>query len=301
GRPVPAVGLSAGLRTHYFQHGGFFRLSPRLRVRFLPDGRLSFGVGYSRNHQFIHRLYLEQSTHADIWVLSTEAQPPGRVDHLSGGASLRASSTTFVQVETYAKHFTNLREHEASAARRSLRPVSPLLDPWIHDNRGRARGVEAMVRQRIASATWTNSYTWSTMELRNDRVSDGSWYPADWDRRHQFTSHVEVSIVDALRLGVIWVSGSGTPNTLAVDDPREPERLSPYHRMDASLRWHRDVGRGRLELKANMFNVLDRDNTWYRSPIAVARRTADGNRVGFMNVDVYDLGRRPSLEIRYAF
>ncbi|NNF04721.1 MAG: hypothetical protein HKN17_09655, partial [Rhodothermales bacterium] len=68
GRPVPAVGLSAGLRTHYFQHGGFFRFSPRLRVRFIPDGRLSFGGGYSRNHQCIHRLYLEQSTHADIWV-----------------------------------------------------------------------------------------------------------------------------------------------------------------------------------------------------------------------------------------
>ncbi|MEX0599942.1 MAG: carboxypeptidase-like regulatory domain-containing protein [Rhodothermales bacterium] len=301
GRFASEIALAAGLRTHYFQRGRFFRLSPRLRVRLFPDRRLSFAAGFSRNHQFVHRLYVEQSTHADIWVMSTAEQPPGSVDHVSAGTYLQASPRLHFQVEAYRKHFTNLREHEASAARRRLRPISPLLDPWLHDNEGRARGIEMMARLDFGTVTWTNSYTLSAMELRNRRVSDGSWYPADWDRRHQLTSHMQLSIGETLQLHLIWASGSGTPNALAHAVPREPSRLPAYHRMDAGLRWHQAVGSGTFEVKASVFNVLDRANTWYRRPVPVATRSPAGRRVGLMNVDVYDLGRRPSLEISYSF
>ncbi|MEX0746467.1 MAG: TonB-dependent receptor [Rhodothermales bacterium] len=296
---IDPIAVLAGLRTHYFSLGEFFRLSPRLRLRLFPDSPLSLGAGFSRNHQFIHRLYVEQSTHADIWMMSLTGQPPGSVDQITAGIYVTASPTTYLQAEVYRKRFDNLREHEASAARRRL--SSPLLDPWLHDNQGLARGLEIMVRKEMGALLWTNSYTLSSMEIWNERVNDGQRYPADWDRRHQFTSHLRIAPIPGLEMHLAWVYGSGAPNSLASVDPREPDRLRAYQRLDASVKWQRKIGRSILEIGAGIFNLYDRSNTWYRSPVGVVGRTPDGHRVGLINADVYDLGLQPSFEVGWRF
>jgi len=295
------LSLLAGIRSHLFTLGRFFRLSPRLRVRLLPNRRISIGAGFSRNYQFIHRLYVEQSTHADIWVMSTRNQPPGSVDHVTAGLYFKPGRAFYFQIEAYGKRFENLREHEASAARRRLQATSPLLDPWLHDNEGLARGVEMMGRMKLGPILWTNSYTLSRMDIRNDRLNGGEPYPADWDRRHQFTTHLHIAPAAGWQAHVVWTYAGGAPNTLIHSDPREPDRLSIYHRLDVGMQFRHDVGPGVLEVEASVYNLYDRSNTWYRAPIAVVGRAPEGQRVGLMNVDVFDLGLQPSLGLAYRF
>ncbi len=295
------IDLEAGLRSHYFSLGRFLRLSPRLHVRLWPRRAASLSLGYSRNHQFLHRLYLEHANSTDVWIMSTAEEPPGSVDNVTAGLYLRALPGVFFQAEAYYKRYRNLRQHETSAVRRSVRQGSLVLEPWLHDNTARARGLELMLRHGLGRLLWTHTYTLSKMDVRNDALNDGVAFPADWDRRHQFATHLQGVLFGPLSWHLTWRFASGAPNTLAYTDPAEPARLPAYHRMDLSLQYRRAFRGFSMEATAAVFNLYDRDNTWYRSPVAVVDEAPPGRRLGFVNVDVYDLGFQPSFGVSVSF
>ena len=295
------LAMEAGIRSHYFSLGRFLRLSPRLHLHGPIFGPVSASAAYGRAYQFLHRLYLEQSTTADIWIMSTPTQPPGSVDHWTAGLVARPSPDLLLQAEGYLKNYRNLREHETRAVRRRIRDHSPLLDPWLHDNEGKARGLEFMVQAHAGPVIWTNGYTLSTMEIQNDLLNEGEPFDADWDRRHQFVTSCQAVVVPGVLVHVTWVLASGTPNALAGHDPSEPERLRRYHRLDAGMMVRREIGGMSVEVTAAAFNLYDRRNTWYRSPISVVTSSPRGRRVEFLNADVYDLGFQPSFELSIAF
>ncbi len=295
------IDLEAGLRSQYFSLGRFLRLSPRLRARLWPQRAASLSLGYSRNHQFLHRLYFEHANSTDVWIMSTAEEPPGSVDNVTAGLYLKAGTSVFFQAEAYYKFYRNMRQHETSAVRRSVRPGSLVLEPWLHDNTARARGLELMLRHRLGSLLWTHSYALSKVDLRNDALNGGAYFPADWDRRHQFTTHLQGTLLPGLTGRLTWLVASGAPNTLAYTDPAEPSRLPVYHRMDLSFEYQYAFRGFALEATASVFNVYDRDNTWYRSALPFVEETPPGRRLDFVNVDVYDLGFQPSFGVAVRF
>ena len=300
-RPLRALELNVGLRGHYFSNGRFVRLSPRLWGRLFPEGRVSFGLGYSRNHQFLHRLFLEQAEGSDVWIMSTAAEPPGSVDHVTAGVYVKASEALFFQAEVYRKDFENLRQHENGLLPPRTPGESVLLKPWLPDNTARAQGLELMLRYRLGPARWTSSFTWSKTEIRNDALLDGAPFFAPWDRRHQFSTRLEWTMRPGLTGSLAWHYASGTPNALAFSDPDEPPFLGDYHRMDVSLEYRRRFGGRVMEARVGVFNLYDRNNPWYRAPVAVVGQTQHRQRLSFVNVDVYDLGFQPSFSLSFTF
>ena len=293
--------LQAGVRSHYFSEGAFTRLSPRLYLRLWPQRPVSMSVGYSRNYQFLHRLYLEHENSSDVWVMSTEDQAPGSVDNLTAGLYLKAAPDLFFQAEAYVKSYENLRQHESIAAWRRDEPESVLLTPWLHDNTGRARGFELMLRHRLGALLWTHSYTLSKMEIRNDRINNGQAFPADWDRRHQFTTHLQGHLRPRLTWHLSWLIASGTPNNLAYAGFDEPARLPVYHRMDTGFTYHRRFQGVTLEATASIYNLYDQNNTWYRSPVPFLTPEQSSRPVNYLPVDIYDLGFQPSFSLSFTF
>ncbi len=298
--PVVGLEVQAGLRSHYFSSGSFVRLSPRLRMHLGRQRPLSVSLGYSRNHQFLHRLYLEHAISSDVWIMSTADEPPGSVDHFTVGLYLKVHPDLFVQAEAYDKRYRNLRLHETTALRQPLRDEAVLLAPWLHNNTARARGLELLLRHRLGPLLWTHSYTLSNVEIRNPRLNDGAYFPAEWDRRHQLRTHVQGTLSASLSWHLTWLLASGAPNSLAATEPDEPERLGTYHRMDASLTYRRAFGGVTLGATASIFNLYDRDNTWYRTPLPVIT-DGTGPRTDFVNVDVYDLAFQPSFGLTVTF
>ena len=296
------VDLQAGVRSHYFSQGAFTRLSPRFYLRLWPQRPVSVSMGYSRNYQFLHRLYLEHENSSDVWVMSTEDQAPGSVDNLTAGLYLKAAPDLFFQAEAYVKSYENLRQHESIAAWRRDEPESVLLTPWLHDNTGRARGLELMLRHRFGALLWTHSYTLSKMEIRNDRINNGEAFPADWDRRHQFTTHLQGNLRPRLTWHLTWLIASGTPNSLTyIPDFDEEERLPVYHRMDTGFTYHQHFQGVTLEATASIYNLYDQNNTWYRSPVPFLNANQSARPVNYLPVDVYDLGFQPSFSLSFTF
>ena len=294
------LNMQAGLRTHYATQGSFWRFSPRIQTRLFPEQALSIGLGYSKNHQFLHRLSLERNATGNIWVMSDESQPPTRVHNATAGAYLKISSNTLLQVEAYAKSYDNVRQHEA------LLPTSQFLDsvllsPWRYSNTASARGLEFMKRQQFGPVNWTSSYALARVDLQNDDVNGGEPFAASWDRRHEFTTHLKTSISDGLTAHLTWMWASGAPNTLALTHDGEPERLSPYHRMDASLHYRERVFGALLEARLGLFNLYNRNNPWYRTRSPHFERDGSTPLVGFDTIEVSDLGFQPSVEFTISF
>jgi hypothetical protein len=295
------VRLHLGVRSHYFGNGRFLRLSPRFQAQLFPVAIVTFGAGYSRNHQFLHRLTFERPQSADVWVMSGPGQEPGSVDHYTASLQATFGRVGVFRAEAYHKVFTNLRQHETAIAPRGVRDGSLLLTPWLHDTNGRARGLELMTLHRLGPLRWTNSYTLSRMEIQHDDVNGGQPFPAEWDRRHQFTANLEAPLSDHWSTSLTWFFATGAPNTLAYAYPGEPERLPSYHRLDANLRYRRPVGEMMLDLTAALFNAYGRNNTWYRSPVPVVTNLNGDRQIGFVNADVYDLGFQPSFSLSLSF
>lgn len=295
------LNAQVGLRSHYATGGNFWRLSPRLHARLFPKRRLSLSAGYSTNHQFLHRLSLERNATGNIWVMSSPEQPPTRVHHTTAGVHFKASPRTLLQVEGYLKSYDNLRQHE-SLTPASTMQTSVLLSPWRFTNTADARGIEVMGRQRLGPVDWTTSYTLARVELRSEDVNGGQPFAASWDRRHELTTHLKAAPTDAWTVHLNWMWASGAPNTLAFTDASQPDRLGPYHRLDASLQYRQPLFGALLDARLGLFNLYDRNNPWYRTPLPQVAMDSSGRpEVAFETIEVFDLGFHPSLEFTVSF
>ncbi len=288
----------AGLRAHAFSSGPFLRLSPRVRVQFTPQQPLSLALSYSRNHQFLHSLYLENLPSARVWVLSTADEKPSQADGGSATLAWRPGSTISLQVDAYTRRIRHLRQHETNSAVRPAAREATLTHPWLTNLTARARGVEVLALATAGRMQWTNAYTLSRTRLQHPDLNAGQPFRADWDRLHQYRSHVSLQLARGVSADALWLYGTGTPNRLAYEDAAEPEALAAYHRLDLALRWAVPIrGRARVEAAFALYNAYNRANPWYRETVSVVETRAQRRRFGYYNVDVYDLGRTPSFEV----
>ncbi|MFP8488720.1 TonB-dependent receptor [Gracilimonas sp. Q87] len=294
------LNLHIGSRLHYYTDISKVYFSPRIKLKILDDHPLSFGLGYSKNYQFTHRLSFYNVSSPDIWVVSTDQQPPTASDYYTAGMYIRMGSWGLLQVEGYYKSLDNARLFEINS--QTLTNSFNAL-PWLYKNKGTSKGVEFMFRNQFGPITLTNSYTLSEATFNNPEILNGEEFYAQWDQTHSLTSSAEINITSNLTSFLSFNYASGTPNRLYFLRIESEERLSDYQRLDAGLEYSGSVGPTDIELKASVFNVLDRNNTWYRELNLVIDTSVPQNqrRLTSQPVDVYDLGFQPSFSAQVWF
>ena len=305
---TPWLRTRAGLRTHVFSRGPFTRLSPRLHVTSTPHPALSFGLGYSRTHQFVHRLSREGESTIDVWVMSSERQPPHTADHVTARGTARLSEAVTLRVEGYWKEQRDVRLHRSEVLGIAGVP-SRTQDgrPFLNQNTLRARGLETMVRVDAGGIQWTGSHTLSSVRLRRT-TSNGAAIDvyAPWDRRHQAALRMTAPITDHVTAVATGLYASGEPDMLDVFASNGADtgvRLRPYHRLDAGVQVQGDWGGSRWTLRVMVQNLYDRDNPWYRDAVPVVVPTDNQVRPQFSTAvrSVYDLGVQPSFSLEASW
>ncbi len=297
--PIPFLELNAGIRGHYYSSGDHFLFAPSVQARITPVESVSLFGGYSVNHQFLHRVSLQNATTADVWILSSENQPPASSEQFTAGIEFVPSQAFFLRVEAYQKTYDNLRLHELYT--QTLENTFSGI-PWFFRNSGEAKGVEMLLRNRFGRFSITQSYTLSRMVFRNPELQDGIEFFADWDRTHSYNAVFESRIGSSLRLYLSWIMMSGSPNSLALTGKDDRERLDAYYRLDSTIEYDIRFQNGsRLDLTFSVFNLLNRDNVWYRNYAFSFDETRSIPRLRPVPVDVLDLGFQPSFSLKYSF
>lgn len=294
------VHVFSGLRLHYYTLGNYWRLSPRILMRLLPEQRVQIGFGYSKNHQFLHSVSLKNISSAQIWVSSLSSQRPSESDNFTAGIYATPWRGAYFQVEGYYKKQRYVRIHEVNNTLISS-TAGFIESPWFATSELLSRGIETQLLQQFLFFTWSGSYTYSISEMKNPFLNNGDVFYVDWDRRHQFFTGLTTSPIRGFSLHLSAVYASGVPHYALQDAIIREERLSDYHRIDGGISYQFARGNNVLSASVNVFNLTNRKNVWYRGPVMVADQSVRPVRLDFVDLDVYDLGFLPSFDVSVRF
>jgi len=251
----------------------YFNLEPRLSAAYQLNPFSSLKASYSRNTQSLHQLYSSSiNTPTDKWVATNNIIKPEISDQASLGYVRNLSSNTYeFSTEAYYKRMENQVDYRDGANVRS----NDAIEPQLLFGKGRAYGIEFLLRKRAGRLTGWLGYTLSRTQKQIEGINNGAWYNARQDRTH------DVSMVGIYDLSKKWVFSATfvyyTGNAVSfpsgkyiIDNQviflyakRNAYRMPAYHRLDLSATYrlvkHKNFS---SELALGLYNAYGRENPY---------------------------------------
>lgn len=244
---------------------------PRLSASYSLSEHSSFKFGYNRNHQFVHLVSLSSnSLPFDIWVPSSVLVQPQRGDSWSMAYVQLFSKNRF---EFTVEPFYRTMKQQVEYREDYVPQINGELEREFVFGKGRAYGLELLIRKRQGKFQGWVGYTLSRTERQFDLVNKGQWFLSRFDRLHDLSIVANYSPGKRWDIGLVFVFGSGQPITVperryfiegqVVNQygPRNNFRMESYHRMDLSATYHfKPRKRLRSSLTMSVYNVYSRKN-----------------------------------------
>lgn len=227
-------------------------LEPRLSVRYSISNSASVKVSYNRMRQYIQMLSNTTAiTPTDLWKLADNYIKPQVGDQYSIGFYKNSKSGSIeTSVEGYYKDIISTNDFKNGA---ELLVNGDHLETEVIDAKGKAYGVELMVKKNAGKINGWVSYTYSrtflktTGQFGTESVNGNEWYASSYDKPHavNFISNYKFS----RRFNVSWnvVYSTGRPITIPIAKyqvegvervlygPRNGHRIPNYFRSDLSI------------------------------------------------------------------
>lgn len=269
--------INAGFRGSFalLENKRYFTPEPRLSLRFSLQENQSLKLSYSRMAQYMHRISNSAvSTPADIWYTVTDSIQPQR-SHQFAAAWQRfgTRSGIFLSAEAYYKEMSNLTGYEEG----TNLFFNPDFESKLIQGRGRAYGLELLLRKEAGKLTGWLSYTLSWSLRQYNEINRGDWFPSRYDRRHngaivmqyQFHKRWAASMVGEFISGSRFTPIIGqyiitAPTLTGVDlvplfSGINGVKLADTHRLDLGLKYmSRPSRKFRWEVFVGVNNVYNR-------------------------------------------
>ena len=251
----------------------------RLAAKYLLADNASVKASYNRTRQYISQLTnTTVPSPTDIWKLSDNYLLPQVADQVSVGfyRNLRANSLE-LSVETYYKQFLNVLDYKDGA----VLLLNPHLETDVVNARGRAYGVEVLLRKTSGKLNGWLSYTYarSLVQVNNgtDIVNNGNWYPSSYDKPHDVTLVGNYRFNRRISLSANFNYSTGRPITLPLSQyyyqnvirvlfsDRNAYRIPDYYRVDVAFNFE---GNHKVHKLAHgswtlaVYNLLGRRNPY---------------------------------------
>ncbi|MBB6501529.1 TonB-dependent receptor [Pedobacter cryoconitis] len=222
----------------------YFNLEPRFSAAYQLNTVSSLKAAYARNTQSLHQLSNSAtSSPTDKWVATNNIIKPETSDQVSLGyfRNLKDNAYEF-SAETYYKVMNNQVDYRDGANIRSNDPI----EPQLLFGKGRAYGLELLLRKKTGRLTGWIGYTLSRSEKQIDGINDGDWYAARQDRTHDISivGMYEVNKKWSLSATFVYYTGNAvsfptgkyyTDNQVVyLYTKRNAYRMPAYHRLDLS-------------------------------------------------------------------
>jgi hypothetical protein len=254
----------------------YMALEPRIGLNYLVDDKSSVKASYSRTVQYVQ---LASNSNGgmplDVWFPSSPNVQPQKADQFAAGYFRNfLNNMVETSVEAYYKnlyHVVDFKDHPELL-------MNPRMEGEIRTGKGRAYGLEFLVRKNEGALTGWVSYTLSKVERKVPEINGGNYYPAPYDKPHNINVIVSYELSPRVELASNWIYATGAPYTAPVGtftmmdgtvnkiySSRNGYRMRDYHRLDLSVtlknkevpgrRWHG-------EWVFSVYNAYGRHNDW---------------------------------------
>ncbi len=291
-QPSTRFTANVGFRAVQFRNGELnqFFLEPRLLAGVKLTEDLSIKASYARMNQPIHVLTnTGAGLPTDLWVPATKGVPPQQSDQVVIGIDkqLKKSGLTLT-VEGYYKRINQIVAYQEGATFLVLGDEIGTFD-WqknVTSGRSWSYGSEVLLQRTSGRLTGWLGYTLSWTQQQFAALNGGKPFYARYDRRHDVSVVGTYQLSPKIILSGIWVYGTGNALTLptasfdatdhSIDkglqtggakltdyNGRNSFRAAPYHRLDASVQFHRKKRWGSRFWEIGVYNAYNRRNPFY--------------------------------------
>lgn len=283
--------LTPGLHYNLFNVGSstYQSIQPRLGLRYSLLKNLSLKAGYSMMNQNIHLLANGiLSLPTDLWVPVTDRIAPITSHQISTGVFYQLKDWVNLSYEAYYKRLNNVIDYKDGVS--SFNSSSEKWEDKVAQGIGEAYGMEFLVQRDKGNTTGWVSYTlsWAFREYSNGEINAGKRFYDRFDSRHQVNIVVTHKFDENIDATMSWVYNSGnrvpvpiasyydpynieepnssnyysSPNIIEVYGERNNYVMPSYHRLDASVNFHKKKKHGTRTWSLNIYNVYNRKNAF---------------------------------------
>jgi hypothetical protein len=157
-----------------------------------------------------------------------------------------------------------------------LRSPESYIDGELRFGKGKAYGLELMLRKNIGRLNGWISYTYSKATRQIDEINNGAWYRSPFDKPHNISIVLNYDLSPKWSVSGSWVYASGTPvtyptgrlllenNYIPIYSGRNEYRYPDFHRLDlsATMKLSKPGNRLQSELNFSLYNTYGRKNPW---------------------------------------
>ncbi len=223
----------------------------RISMRYAFNDSFSIKAAYNTQRQYIHSISnITSMAPTDIWKLSDPNIKPQFGDQISLGLYKNFKANTIeTSVEVYYKTIRNYLDYKSGAKL----IMNDHVETEVINTKGKAYGVEVMIKKLTGKLNGWISYTYSRTLLKMDDpiagelINNGDFYPANFDKPHDFTfiGNYRFSHRFSFSLNATYSTGrpitlpigsfyyAGSMRTLYAD--RNAYRIPDYFRTDFSF------------------------------------------------------------------
>jgi hypothetical protein len=252
----------------------YVNVEPRIALSYVFNPTVSIKASYVRNAQNLH-LVSNSTTGSptDKWVASTNIIKPEVSDQVSLGWYRNLAQNKYeLTVEAYYKTMQNQVDYRTGA---NVFINSDAIESQLLFGKGRAYGVEWLLRKQTGKLSGWLSYTLSKTERKIDGINNNNWYNARQDRTHDIAIVGSYQMNPKWTFSANWIYYTGDAVTFPagkyrVDNQvifyyteRNGYRMPTYHRLDLGATWQlKKRKKYTSELAFSLYNAYGRENAY---------------------------------------
>lgn len=250
----------------------YLNFEPRLSLSYTLNKNSSLKMAYTRNTQNMHLITNSVTTNpTDKWIMNTNIIKPEIGDQVSFGYFHNFRENMFeFSAETYYKSMQNQIDYKDNADERS-----PVIETQLLYGKGRAYGLELLLKKNQGKLTGWLGYTLSRTEKQIDGINQNKWYAARQDRTHDISIVTMYDISKRWNVSAVWVYQTGNAITFPsgkyevagqttwLYTERNGYRMPAYHRLDLGATFKlKERKRFNSELSFGLYNAYGRENPY---------------------------------------
>lgn len=250
----------------------FFNFEPRLSLSYTLNEASSLKLAFTRNTQNMHLITNSVSgSPTDKWIMNTNNIKPEIGDQITIGYFRNFNDNMYeFSAETYYKAMQNQIDYKDNANDRT-----PIVETELLNGKGRAYGLELLLKKNKGKFTGWLGYTLSRTEKKIDGINNNSWYVARQDRTHDLSIVTMYDITKRWNVSVVWVYQTGNAvtfpsgkyeiagQTIWLYTERNGYRMPAYHRLDLGATYKfKEHKKLNSELSFSLYNAYGRENPY---------------------------------------